>query len=465
VNPSDPDADDLEPIAEQVADLLAKHDAALAGLRHLAQEFSALTFKVDPQRWPAPGPAKRSAWVGPPPTPREGLQPVDVVNRWRAEREAWLTPTNAAAMRAAAIALRVQPHAGILASDQAFLKALLPNLKGSRHVGAVVHAVLATWPPPALALEHLAELRAQDLPRWAKQRGRDVPTATSLARALALQVVSGALQKPGDLDLPETVWDGAWAAQIITAAPVRALEPARNQLRFADAGKDRHDAPITAATAAALTSLVDVGKATPHARREIAALLSQRVGSPFRSDAEARWSRVSHLLPTVRAWLAGEVLEIVFEHLTPSRGAGAHMTADRKIFWKGYTDSVRCIWIAVSDAIRPTLARDPDVRRVRDAMGSAFEVRRLKGGPEQALVWMHLDGRDGVVTVVEGNSNTSLRLRWGEIKPPTGTIDYTADVVHGKFASHNDVYEKRHKGNWEADVRDQLNTMGIAGRR
>lgn len=231
-------------------------------------------------------------------------------------------------------------------------------------------------------------------------------------------------------------------------------------LVFADQGQNADGAIVTLPVAAALRGLVALVDGGQVPAREAALLLRERVGSPFGADAEARWRPVQELLPRVRAWLVGEVLEIVFEHLTPGDPKSRHMTAPRKEFWRDYTGSVVRLWVVVSHNIRPRLER-PAVQRLREAMGEDFQVHELRGGPEQALVWMHCRGSRGLVTIVEGNANTSLRVKEGDVRPKDRTILYTHEVVDGEF-SRDRAYVKSHVGNWEEDVRATLmNRFGL----
>ncbi|MFM2247358.1 MAG: Signature domain, partial [Pseudomonadota bacterium] len=190
--------------------------------------------------------------------------------------------------------------------------------------------------------------------------------------------------------------------------------------------------------------------------------LSARVGSPFGPEAAGRWLAVRELLPKVRAWLAGEVLEVVFEHLRPE--VAGHQLEARKQFWKGYTGSVVRVWIAVSSAIKRRRALDhPQVREIRAAMGADLKILDLDGTVEQALVWMHLQGRDGqVVTVIEGNANTTLRMREGEFTPTFSFVDYRGEVVNGPIAMGGSSSANiTHHTSWPYQARQFLAPRGI----
>lgn len=450
-------------MADDVVAALQRQGEALAGMGHLAAQLAALSMKVDPGGWPRPGPPKPSPWARPPRSV-QGMGPAEVTRRWREGGRTWLAAADPRTLRAAAIALQVRQYAVILVTDSDFLTELLPRLRGRQLAMAVAGSVFASWPPPEIAMHALAAVRrTQHVPRWCRLLPEAAPAGPQIARALGLAVVDGEIQKPGDLDLPEGAWDGEWGAAIVRLTPVRTLEAAARQLSFADAGRELAAAAVTPAAAEALRSLVGVAERGGAPRRDVAGILRRRVGSPFGADAEAKWKVVADLLPKVRAWLAGEVLEIVFEHLTPDDREIAGMTLRRKVFWKDYTGSVRRIWIVASSSIKPQL-QHPDVQRIRALMGPDLQVRNLQGGPQQALVWMHLEGAQGVITVVEGNANTSLRVCSGAVHPRGGIVYYTGDVVHGELSEAAGAYVLPHLPGWDRKAAAELrHTYGLRG--
>ncbi len=171
---------------------------------------------------------------------------------------------------------------------------------------------------------------------------------------------------------------------------------------------------------------------------------------------------VPELLPKVRAWLVGEVLEAVFEHLRPRESA--HQLQDRKTFWKGYTGNVLRLWVLVSDSIKKRGALNhPDVQKVREAMGFDFRVRDLEGGSEQALVWMQFQGHPGsVVTVIEGNADTTLRIYEGSHEPKGKTVNYSKEVVGDSFGKGVRALPGiRHQGRWQEKAEDALAQLGV----
>jgi hypothetical protein len=219
---------------------------------------------------------------------------------------------------------------------------------------------------------------------------------------------------------------------------------------------------VRPAAALALRAWVAATERGERVGREVARALSLRVGSPFGGEAAGRWVAVPELLPKVRAWLAGEVLEVVFEHLRPT--IAGHQLAARKAFWKGYTGRVLRVWVAVSDNIKKRKALDhPDVRKIREAMGTDLKVMDLEGGAEQALVWMHLQGPAGViVTVIEGNANTTLRMRLGAFEPRFGYVDYRQEVMSGELAAGGASSASiTHNGRWAERAEDFLAWRGI----
>jgi hypothetical protein len=225
---------------------------------------------------------------------------------------------------------------------------------------------------------------------------------------------------------------------------------------------------VRAGAAVALRALVAATERGQRPRREVGQRLSLRVGSPFGVGAAGQWVRVKELLPKVRAWLAGEVLEVVFEHLRPETEDEVHQKQleERRDFWKGFTGSVVRMWVAVCPKIQARDALEhPDVKAICEAMGDDLEVRPLLGRSEQALVWMHLQTRYGdTVTVVEGNADTGLRMRSGAIEPypNMAPVDYSVQIVNGEFsASRSDVRSFRHRGDWQGRTVNYLNGCGV----
>jgi hypothetical protein len=317
--------------------------------------------------------------------------------------------------------------------------------------------------PPHPALNNLGfGWESEALPRWWSAVGPALPPAAVVAQGIATAVQRGVAALPADLDLPDLDVAGKWELAIAQAAPITSADHAEALLHFLDGGPVSSPKPVRPAAAVALRAWVAATERGERVGREVARALSLRVGSPFGGEAAGRWVAVPELLPKVRAWLAGEVLEVVFEHLRPT--IAGHQLAARKAFWKGYTGRVLRVWVAVSDNIKKRKALDhPDVRKIREAMGPDLKVMDLEGGAEQALVWMHLQGRDGlIVTVIEGNANTTLRMRQGSFEPRFGYVDYRQEVMSGEVgAGGASSASITHNGRWADRAEEFLAWRGI----
>lgn len=454
--------EDTLPLADEIRMSLKKYDDALSGMTHLVASLSAISFKIRTERWANPGPPKPGIWTQtsePPP----GLSPEELLSRWRAGGTRWLAAADRRELRAAIVALRVEPTARTLSQDPSFIKALLPRLQGRRLVSAISFASFAVFPPPKHVIEAARTLPpSESRPIWWSESGWPTRPAGVLARWLGEAVVRGELTRPGDLDVPDLAFSGEWACSIIEKVRPRSMEAVRRQLAFATGSVDTAGGVLTREVAAAIRGGVQLAERKSALRRDMAILARERVGSPFGAEAEARWRPIADLLPKVRAWLAGEVLAIVFEHLTPPNREVAHMTRPRKLFWSRYTGSVRKMWVAVTRTISPQLEH-PDLKKLKAAMGNDLILCNLEGGPDQAIVWMHLHGsRGNVVTAIEGNANTSIRIREGKYSPRRKCIHYSSDIVRGEFHEcYAFVAQHDPWRNWERKATCELLTYGI----
>jgi len=195
-------------------------------------------------------------------------------------------------------------------------------------------------------------------------------------------------------------------------------------------------------------------------RLELARLLRRRIGDVFGTVDRARWVGLEEERRIIRSWVASELLDVLFKHLVPEQDH--HQTEPRRHFWSRYTSKVERLWLLVSPKLRLRLAR-PDLQETLDKVGDIVELRALHGQDEQAILWMHLTGSQGTVSVIEGNANSTCRIRKGEWKPPVGHIvDYTADIVHGPFEkARKKVRTQVHRGAWDKSVRNYLKEFGV----
>jgi hypothetical protein len=328
-------------------------------------------------------------------------------------------------------------------------------------------ALFRVFPPVPSVVTALAA--ASELPHGPPWWGsRD--SLSSMLHVLSGAVLAGDLLQPGDLDVPDAAWRTGWADAVVAERAPKSMADVQAQLRFARGGTEPSVGVLTQAIVTTLRGGIDLATTAPHSRREMARMAARHAGSPFGPDAEARWRPLGGGLRKVRQWLAGEIIKIVFQHLVPPDPNLAHMAPPRRRFWSRYTGSVRRIWVAVTPAIRPQL-KHPEVVRLDETMGQDFVICDLEGGPDQAIVWMQLDGPRGPVTVIEGNANTSIRIRAGALSPPPlpawrrlgrhrVEVHYRSDIVHGAFADH-EVWRTTHRGAWEDRTTNELLQHGI----
>lgn len=423
--------------ADPLAEALGVLRRATEDLNHMATKLAdhQIVPEVDTRKWPKPGqPLFLSGSAASRPRPNDPTSD-ELWAMWQGGGLRWVKTADRRTLRVLCSLLTEPSDGRRFREAPKLLRAVLDQLRPNAAVELAGRLYVAEHPP----LRDLVGWRSAEgasLPRWWEAAGGALPPPERFANVVAEAIQAGEALLPADLDLGQL--EGRWEAAIATARPVRTAAHAEALLHFLDRGRVAGPALVRPGAAVALRALAAAVERGERNRREVGQRLSQRVGSPFGGDASGRWTEVIDLLPKVRAWLAGEVLEVVFEHLRPEGEDRAYMLRPRKEFWKRYTSSVVRMWVAVSKSIQARRALEHrEVMQVRTAMGSDLQVLPLKGGDEQALVWMHLQGTDGsITTVVEGNANTSLRIRHGAYEPKPSRVDYTADVVQGTFYKH-----------------------------
>ena len=456
-----PPHDQDDPLA-RIRASLEKLDRANRDLERVALTLShhSIIPKIDVRSWPKPGPPLPPEPLAPE-RPRPGDPSADTLwARWQAGGLGWLRAAERGELRGLRVALRDR-YDDRFVTAPGLLEALLDALRPRDKLRLAADLYFLRWPPPAALKGICADPQLLPPPRWwARLPNMALPDAGAAARCIAEAVRSGEARRPAELGLPPLPTE--YELAIAQAAVPRDAKHAEALLEFLDDGPIGRPAPVREGAAVALRALVAAAERKERPRREVAQRLALRVGSPFGVGAAGQWLAIKELLPKVRAWLAGEVLEVVFEQLVP-KNARRDQLGPRRDFWKGYTSSVIRMWVAVSPAIRGRgLLADPDVRSVRAAMGADLDIRSFKGGTEQALVWMHLQATDGnVITVVEGNADTSLRMQTGAIDPPPGEVDYD-EVKDRLFWKHRTgVYTGRHRGAWDTRAGDFLRANGV----
>jgi hypothetical protein len=456
-----PPHDQDDPLA-RIRASLEKLDRANRDLERVALTLShhSIIPKIDVRSWPKPGPPLPPEPLAPE-RPRPGDPSADTLSaRWQAGGLGWLRAAERGELRGLRVALRDR-YDDRFVTAPGLLEALLDALRPRDKLRLAADLYFLRWPPPA-ALEGIcADPQLLPPPRWwARLPNMALPDAGAAARSIAEAVRSGEARRPAELGLPPLPTECELA--IAQAAVPRDAKHAEALLEFLDDGPIGRPAPVREGAAVALRALVAAAERKERPRREVAQRLALRVGSPFGVGAAGQWLAVKELLPKVRAWLAGEVLEVLFGQLLPDNQFQHHL-GPRRDFWKRYTGSVIRMWVAVSPPIRRRGAlQHPDVMAIRAAMGADLDIRALSGGAEQALIWMHLQTLQGnVVTVVEGNANTSLRMRAGEVAPLPGPIQYTQVKDYQFNRGAIGVETIQHNAGWDTRAGEFLRANGV----
>lgn len=431
--------------------------------RSIEARIQALARPLNTRDWPSVGPPRPELSSGLAPVP--GIDATEVRRRWNSGGEAWLKGASRKELRACVQSVREREAGSTLRSDVSFVNILLARLTRSRWKAAVIEARLfSTFPADAFSVDLVKQNWAVLASRkWVQELGWGDPQIHKLPRLFGDAVNAGLLIARGDLGLGGTLWNGPWVEAIVLSRKPASLDHVRNQLQFARGSRgELQQVEMDGATAAVLKHSVELVKhRLPQGKRTVAELARKRVGSPFGLLAVPRWGAAASVLPDIRAWLAGEVLKILFSRLVPNSDA-AHQTKPREKFWAGYTGYVSRIWIAVPRKLQGRLDND-EVRRIQTMLGDDLQILRLDGQPNQALVWMQLVHRGATVTIVEGNANTRVRIRVGGHTPKSNVVHYRNDVTWGAFSGNLCDFETTHDspGNWRWRVKSFLAQLGI----
>lgn len=210
--------------------------------------------------------------------------------------------------------------------------------------------------------------------------------------------------------------------------------------------------PVTESIRVWVRLVVAFGNTDPAIQPELAELLNRRIGAVLSAESSERWRAfaLDKELQAVRAWLLRKLIDIVFLHLIPEANAHhATQAEDRKAFWMGYSLAVERIWLLVSRQHWQRVLSDPAITSL--SREGLIGLRRMRGETEKDVLWMHLRASDGEgVSVFEGNSNASLRVRRGRVEPDGGgdELDYH-EIINSDFGA--DELEQRivhHRRTW-----------------
>ncbi len=447
--------------------------AALVSLRTAVQELQRLSVDLhttsllfDPRRLP-PKPRPRDLDDDELDSePRPTLSADQVSAAWRAGGRVWMDGLGRRDLAAVALTARHPTLGPELSAEADFVDALLPRLRPRRRVVVLGRMWFHHYPPPPAVVRQF-ELARQTVPRDLQPRWWVVAHTDpgGLVRHLA-----GALrtreweQLAADDDLPDEASGPAWAWAVCQSTTSTDVDHLVRILRYADRGADV-SSPVLLSEGGLVVvqKLVAAARVLSHQQGRVAALLRRRVGDVFGGAEDAGWRGLDRERSEVRSWVAGEVLDILFRHLTPAKDAESHQTEPRRLFWRRYTHRVERLWLLVENSLRERLLGS-DMRELLERCGDMVEVRTLQGSAQRAIVWMQLRTASGnLVTVIEGNANTRFRIRPGGHGPKPGHIDYSDQIVEDVFSKDRaDVKTRTHASStWETRFAQDLRDVGV----
>lgn len=388
-----------------------------------------------------------------------------VLEGWKRGGAAWLAQLGRRDLSAVAGAVGHPTVGPLLTADAAFVEALVPRLRLRRQVTIVSRMWFHQYPPSGTLVAQFARVReavpVEQQPRWWSwtDSGPDA-VARRIADALRLRAWLPFAEAE---ELPDEASGHPWSTVVCRVAYPSEVDHAERLLRYADRGIGvATPAPLPPGAATTIRELVAIGVQSPHNRLRIVALLRRRLGDVFGGAEAAGWRGLEAERAQVRSWVAGEILDVLFKHLVPDNDA-AHQTEPRRVFWRRYTHRVERLWLLVERSLRRRLDAS-DVRDVLERCGEVVEVRELEGSTERAIVWMQLrTASGGVVSVIDGNANTTFRARSGAFAPGPGrhAVNYGSEIVSGVFSERAGAVERKHAGRWEGRITSELGALGV----
>jgi hypothetical protein len=391
------------------------------------------------------------------------LSPQEVLSAWTRGKAAWLAQRGRRDLSAVVASLAAPSAGPQLARDDTFSAALLPLLRPRQQWRALTALFFQSFPPSTALSAAVHRVRHADperAPEWSRSVGNLQPFLASLGQAIATHDWASVR---GQWQLPESVSTSGWASAVVANALVGTLEELERLLLFVDGGEERvAPTPLRDAHLPLVRAMVVMGQNAPSMRLRIAALLRRRIGDVFGVADSASWRGLEAERSRVRAWVAAEILDILFKHLVPN-SEYAHHTEPRRQFWGRYTGCVDRLWLLIGPRLRQRLERG-EIKDLLQKVGDVIEIRELHGQDQQAIVWMQLRAAGGrVVTVIEGNANSRCRLGTGSYEPPRkAAVDYSHDIVHGPLGDHGaHTFSQAHLGDWQRKVSHALLERGI----
>lgn len=422
-------------------------------------------------RVPAKFPKAHGAKVArpePPPPPRSPLTAAEVAAGWASSGGEWIDALGRRELVAAVRLLGAHVDGRALIAREGLANALLSaaerRLRGPRFVDVLASVWFMSYPPPPALTARLERARGEIdpamLPRWLREFGSHPMTV--LRRLGPNFRTLGHEEARTQLDVPPALIEGTWADELVRQEIPASIEDVQRLLLLADRGRVlRAPAAVPEGVRHVARAAVGFGRRAVEARRGLVALLRGRVGDLFGETSRPRWTGMEEQLRILRSWVAGEFMDVIFQHVHPD-GLLSHQLAPRRDFWRRYGGSVERLTVYVKGG-RAQLLRHPEVERIVKELEGMVRIGALDsptGG--HAILLMEMAGTTGSVTVVEGNSSAKVRIRPEAVKLPVHRISYRDDITQGEF-SESLAFTRMHDepGHWKGIVRSELARYGI----
>ncbi|MBI2567305.1 MAG: hypothetical protein HYV63_09770 [Candidatus Schekmanbacteria bacterium] len=455
-----------------MTDDFAELQRAFHRLVESAAQGRQLAAEVRAPRPPLPAAPARACSPPPPaPEPRPTLSAAQVADEWTKHGGAtWIESLRRRDLLSAVRLLPEHVDGTPLYARRGLVEALLDaakeRVRPARMLELLASCWFIDWPPLPAVTARLqnACARVEDralLPAWLRRYGLD---AGAVASAFGAEIrAHGHLAAIDVLALPGSVMRGAWVDRVCGDELPAAVDELDRLLLFADRGEALC---VPAAVTEVVRSVVKNAVANPAGGveecRRLANRCRARVGELFGETASPRWRGLENELRILRTWITSEFLDVIFEHVRPDR-AFSHQLDPRRDFWRGYGGWVERLTVYVRGG-RDALLAHPEVKRVVDAFEGAVRIGSLNSPTwGHAILVMELRGLQGTaVTVVEGNSNASLRIRAQAVQLPWPRLHYANDVVHGALDERvATAIAHSGEGTWQEGARRALARYGV----
>lgn len=342
-----------------------------------------------------------------------------------------------------------------------------PRLRAPRFVDLLASIWFLTYPPMPAISSRLERARGDVdpamLPRWLREIGANATAVLRRTGPTFRQHVAEVARS--EWGVPASLPDGPWVEEIVRAERPACVEDVERLLILADRGKElRAPAAVTDAVRQVVRGAVSYGRQAVDCRRRIVSLLRGRIGELFGETGRPRWLGLEDQLRTLRSWVAGEFMDVIFQHVHPD-GLLAHQLAPRREFWRRFGGAVERLTVYVRGG-REHLLAHKEVKRIVDELVGMVVIGALESPTSgHAILVMELVGTAGPVTVVEGNSMASVRVRPERVTLPRHRISYRDDITQGEFRAppwfacpHLEGWGEKH---WTSKVRAELARYGV----